>query len=228
MAAPLHPILPFGDAVAGAFQQVDLVEAGVLAKLHDFGAEMTQHGRRTAMFAALLPVAGLLHVGPAFDFAGPQAANDDVNVDISSSIVAVRVGADNGRMTRKILLAKLQDEGLRLFQGQAIVSCIPRIKADDIMVRFYVAGVAILAVLPVRQQAGHSEGVAAAFQCVQQVIFAELGLAVLVQNGQAGVLVVLESEIALRRREVRVLRACMLDGCHTVHRSLSRHPAERK
>ena len=30
MAASLRPILPFGDAVAETFQQVDLVEAGIL------------------------------------------------------------------------------------------------------------------------------------------------------------------------------------------------------
>ena len=175
LAAPLRPILPFGNTIAGAFQQVDLVEAGILAKLHDFGAEMPQHGRCTAVLAAFLPVAGLLHVGLAFDFAGPQAANDDVNVDIARTVVTVRVGADNGRVAWKIFLAELQAESLRLFQGQAVVGCIPRVKADDIMVRFYVAGVAILAVLPVRQQAGHGEGVAAAFQRVQKIILAELG-----------------------------------------------------
>ena len=103
-------------------------------------------------------------MGAALDFADPQAANDNVNVDISSAVVTVRVGADNGRVARKVLLAELQAEGLRLFQGQAVVSCIPRVKTDDIMVRFYVAGVAILGVLPVRQQAGHGEGVLPTFQ----------------------------------------------------------------
>ena len=68
LAAPLRPILPFSDAVAGTFQQVDLVEAGILAKLHDLGTEMPEHSRRTAVLAAFLPVAGLLHVGLACDF----------------------------------------------------------------------------------------------------------------------------------------------------------------
>ena len=67
LAAPLCPILPFGDAVAGTFQQVDLVQPGILAKFHDFSAEVPQHGRRTAVLATLLPVAGFLHVGLAFD-----------------------------------------------------------------------------------------------------------------------------------------------------------------
>ena len=67
LAAPLRPVFPFGDAVGGTFQQVDLVQPSALAKLHDFGAEMPQHGRRTAVLAALLPVAGFLHVGLALD-----------------------------------------------------------------------------------------------------------------------------------------------------------------
>ena len=54
-----------------------------------------------------------------------------MNVNIAGAIVAVRVGANNGRMTRKILLAELQAEGLRLFQGQAVVSRVPGVKADD-------------------------------------------------------------------------------------------------
>ena len=149
LAAPLRPILSFGDAVAGTFQQVNLIQPGILAKLHDFGAEMPQHGCRTAVLAAFLPVAGLFHMGLAFDGTDAQTADHDVNMDITGPVVAVRVGADNGRMARKVLLAELQAEGLRLFQGQAVVSCVPGVKADDIMVRFYIAGIAILAVLPV-------------------------------------------------------------------------------
>ena len=130
-------------------------------------------------------------------------------------------------MTRKILLAELQAEDLRSFQGQAIVGCIPRVKADDIVMGLYITRLCVFAVLSVCQQAGHGEGVLPTFQRIQNIIFAELGTAEFIQNGQTGVLVVLEDKIPLRRREIRVLRACMLDGCHTVHRLLSRRPAER-
>ena len=84
-----------------------MVEASILAKLHDFSAEVPQHGRRTAVLAALLPVAGLFHVGPAFDFSDTQTAYHDMNMDIARAVVAVRVGADNSRMARKIFLAEL-------------------------------------------------------------------------------------------------------------------------
>ena len=149
-------------------------------------------------------------------------------MDIARTVVTVRVGADERRMSWKVFLAELQAQRLRFFQGQTVVSCVPGVKADDVVMRFDITRLCVFAVLPVRQQAGHGEGVFPTFQRIQQILLAELGLAMFVQNGQAGVLVVLEGEVAFRRREVRVLRACMLDGCHTVHRSLSRHPAGRK
>src|SRR5699024_9597555 len=120
---------------------------------------------------------------------GPQTADDDVDVDITSSVVAVRVGADNGGVPRKVFLTELQAQGLGLFQGQAVVYCVPRVEADDILVGLHVLGVAVLAVLPVCQQAGHGEGLAATFQSVQQITFPQLGLATLIENRQAGVLV---------------------------------------
>ena len=46
-------------------------------------------------------------MGLAFDFSDTQTANDDVNMDIARAVVAVRVGANNGRMARKIFLAEL-------------------------------------------------------------------------------------------------------------------------
>ena len=115
-----------------------------------------------------------------------------MNVNIAGAIVAVRVGADNSRVARKISLTKLQAKGLRHFQGQTIVHSVPWVKADDIMVGLYITSLCVFAVLPVRQQAGHGEGVLSTFQRVQQIRLPEFGSAMLVQNGQAGILIVLE------------------------------------
>ena len=60
---------------------------------------------------------GRFHIRLAGNLPDPDAANDDVNVDIPSSVVPVGVGADNGGMTRKVFLAELQAKGLGLFQG---------------------------------------------------------------------------------------------------------------
>ena len=64
------------------------------------------------------------------------------------------------------------------------------------MVGLHVLPPAVLAVLAVGNQAGHSERRFAALKGVEQVRIPQLGSALLVQNGQTGVLVVLKGEIA--------------------------------
>ena len=62
------------------------------------------------MLLARFPVARLVHEGLPFHGADAQAADDDVDVDVPGTIVTVRVGADDGGMTGKVVLAELQAE----------------------------------------------------------------------------------------------------------------------
>ena len=94
------------------------------------------------------------------------------------------------------------------------------------MVGLHVLPPAVLAVLAIGKQTGHSERGFAALKGVEQVRTPQLRSALLVQNGQAGVLVVLKGEIAFGGGIVRVFRAQMLDGCHTVHQPFLRLSAE--
>ena len=116
LAAPLRPVFLFGNPFAGAVQQVDLVEAGFLAKLHGLDPQVPEHRGGTAVLHALLPVTGLVHIGLPRDGPYSDAADDNVNVDIPSSVVPVGVGADDGGMTWKVFLAELQAKSLGLFQ----------------------------------------------------------------------------------------------------------------
>ena len=75
------------------------------------------------------------------------------------------------------------------------------------MVGLHVLPPAVLAVLAIGDQAGHSERGFAALKGVEQVRIPQLGSALLVQNGQTGVLVVLKGQIAFGGGVVRVLRA---------------------
>ena len=61
---------------------------------------------------------GFLHIGLALHFSCPDAADHDVDMDISRMVVSVRVGADDSRMTGKVLFAEVQAEGLCLFHRQ--------------------------------------------------------------------------------------------------------------
>jgi len=56
-------------------------------------------------------------MGLAGNLPDPDTADDNVNVDIPSSVVPVGVGADDGGMTWKVFLAELQAKSLGLFQG---------------------------------------------------------------------------------------------------------------
>ena len=124
--------------VALGFQQVDLVQVGLLTHFHDCDTEVPEHGRGAAVLLARFPVAGLIHEGLPFYGADAQAANDDVDVDVSRTVVPIRVGADDGGMTGEIFLAELQAKGLRPFHGQAVLYCVLRVEADDIMVGLHV------------------------------------------------------------------------------------------
>ena len=84
----------------------------------------------------------------------------------------------------------------------------------------------ILIILAVRQQTGRCKREIATLKGVEQVRIPQLGSALLVQNGQAGVFVVLKGEIAFGGGIVRVFRGQMLDGCHTVHQPFLRLSAE--
>ena len=226
LSAPLRPILALGNMVALGFQQIDLVQVGLLAHLHDCDTEVPEHGRGAAVLLARFPVARLVHEGLSFHGADAQAADDDVDVDISRTVVTVRVGADDGGMTGEVVLAELQAKGLRPLHGQAVLYCVLRVEADDIMVGLHVLPPAVLAVLAIGNQAGHSKRGFAALKGVEQVRIPQLGSALLIQNGQAGVLVVLKGEIAFGGGIVRVFRGQMLDGCHTVHQPFLRLSAE--
>ena len=207
LSAPLRPILALRNMVALGFQQIDLVQIGLLAHLHDSDTEVPEHGRGAAVLLARFPVARLVHEGLPFHGADAQAADDDVDVDVPGTVVTVRVGADDGGMTGEVVLAELQAKGLRPLHGQAVLYCVLRVEADDIMVGLHVLPPAVLAVLAIGNQAGHSERRFAALKGVEQVRIPQLGSALLVQNGQTGVLVVLKGEIAFGGGIVRVLRA---------------------
>ena len=94
------------------------------------------------------------------------------------------------------------------------------------MVGLHVLPSAVLAVLAIGDQAGHSKRRFAALKGVEQIRIPQLGSALLIQNGQTSVLVVLKGEIAFGGGVVRVFRGQMLDGCHTVHQPFLRLSAE--
>ena len=75
LSAPLRPILALRNMVALGFQQIDLVQVGLLAHLHDSDTKVPEHGRGAAVLLARFPVARLVHEGLPFHGADTQAAS---------------------------------------------------------------------------------------------------------------------------------------------------------
>ena len=79
----------------------------------------------------------------------------------------------------------------------------------------------ILAVLAVCQQTGRCKREIAALKGVEQVGFPQLWSALFVQKLLSGERIVLVDQVRFNGGVVRVLRAYMLERCHTVHPELS-------
>ena len=222
LAAPARPILGFAHALLRAVEQVDLVQSGTLAQLHDLNTQVP-HGLGCAgVLHALTPVAGLLHIGLAFYFSCSDTADYDVDVNVSRMVVPIRVGADDGGMTGEVFFAEFQAKCLCLFHGQAVVGCISGVKADDILMALNITMLGVLAILAVCQQTGCCKGEIAALKGVEQVGSPQLWSALFIQKLLSSERIMLVNEVRFDGGVVRVFRGDMLERCHTVHPELSR------
>ena len=110
LSAPLRPILALRNMVTLGFQQIDLVQIGLLAHFHDSDTEVPEHGRGAAVLLARFPVARLVHEGLPFHGADTQAADDDVDVDVACTVVTVRVGAEKNISLRLAIRQAIANE----------------------------------------------------------------------------------------------------------------------
>ena len=113
---------------------------------------------------------------------GSDAANHDVDVDISRMVMPIRVSADDGRMTGEVFFAEFQAKCLCLFHGQPVVGCISWVKADDILVAFDITMLGVLAILAVCQQTGCCKREIATLKGVEQVRIPPLRLALFIRS----------------------------------------------
>ena len=187
-----------------AVEQVNLVQSGTLAQLHDLDTQMPHGLGGAGVLHALTPIAGLLHIGLAFHLSHSDAADHDVDMDASRIVVPIRVNADDGRMTREVFFAEFQAKSLCLFHGQAVVGCISWVKADDILVAFDITMLGVLAIFAVCQQAGRCKREIAALKGIEQVGFPQLRLALFIQKLLPGERVVLVNEVRFDGGVVRV------------------------
>ena len=92
-----------------------------------------------------------------------------MDVDISRTVMPIRVSADDGGMTGEVFFAEFQAKCLCLFHGQAVVGCISGVKADDILMALNIIALGVLAILAVCQQTGRCKREIATLKGVEQV-----------------------------------------------------------
>ena len=171
---------------------------------HDLDTQVPHGLGGAGVLHTLAPIAGLLHIGLALHLSCSDAADHDVDMDVSRMVVPIRVGADDGRVTGEIFRTQLQAKCLCLFHGQAVVGCISGVKADDILMTLNITMLGVLAILAVRQQIGRCEREIAALKGVEQVRIPQLRLALFIQKLLSGERIVLVNKVRFNRRVVRV------------------------
>ena len=130
-----------------------------------------------------------------------------MHMDIAAVVVSVWVGADKGLVSGKMLFAVGQPQRLRPVNGQAIVGCVPWVKADDIVVALNVLPFAVLAVPQICPYAGQGKILTPAIQRVQPVVLPGNEPFGFVKGGLHGKLVMLKGQIGFGGSVIGVLRA---------------------
>ena len=116
-----------------------------------------------------------------------------------------------------MLGAKLLAQCLRPVYGQAIVRAVPWVKADDIVVAFYIFPLLVLSVSEICPHTGNGKILAAAVQRGQPVVLAGDKPAGFIKVGFHGKLVMLEKQVLFSGSVVGVFRVDMLECCQPRH-----------
>ena len=173
-------------------QKVDLIEIFPVAQLHDFGFEVFHRRVCAAVFAPGAGVCRSVHIGQEWNFGYPQGIDNDMHMDIAAVIVSVRVGADNGLVSGKLFPAKFLAQRLRPVYGQAVVYCVPWVKADNVVVAFHIFPFLVFTVSEICPHTGNGKIFLAAVQRGYPIILPEYEPPGFVKGGLHGKLVMLK------------------------------------
>ena len=207
----MRPILTLGNAVFAAMQKVDLIEIFPVAQLHDFGFEVFHRRVCAAVFAPGAGVCRSVHVRQERNFLYPQRIDNNMHMDIAAVVVSVRVGADNGLVSGKLLPAKFLAQRLRPVYGQTVVHRVPWVKADNVVVAFYIFPLLVLPIAEIGAHTGNGKILPATIQRGYAVVYPRYEPPVCVKGGLHGKLVMLECEVFFSVPVVGIFRADMFE-----------------
>ena len=89
---------------------------------------MTHSSGGAAVLGSGLGVAGPVHVRLARYFIYPQGVDNDMDVDVAAVVVSVRVGADQGLVSGKLLGTESLPQLLGLVHRQSVIGAVPGVK----------------------------------------------------------------------------------------------------
>ena len=136
-----------------------------------------------------------LHKVLFFSFFFSDTVDNDVHVDISGLIVAVRMGANEGLMSRKILCGKFSANSLSLLHGQSVIRHVSWIKAHNIVVRFNFFPCAVLSKAPIGLHALDTEKGRLGELSLHDIVFTEKHFPFRSQDRLAGPLIEPEHQV---------------------------------
>ena len=224
----LRPVFTLGHSVLAAMQKVNLIQIFPVAHLHDFGLEIFHSCVCAAVLHAGFCVCWSVHIGQKRDSFNPQTVYDDMHMNVAGVVVSVRVGADNGLVSGKMLSAKFLAQRLRLINGQTVVRSVPWVKADDIVVRLHIFPFLVLAIVEIGAHTGNGKIFLAAVQRGKTVVLTGDKLPVFIKGGLHGKLVMLKSKVLLGCSVVGIFRADMFECCQQLHPLSARLQTSRR
>ena len=199
-----------------------------MAHLHDFGFEILHSCVGAAVLAPGFCICRSVHVGQQGYFLNPQTVNDDMHMDIAAVVVSVRVGADNGLVSGKLLPAKFLAKRLRPVYGQAVVRCVPWVKADNVVVAFHIFPLLVFPIAEIGAHTGNGKILAAAVQSGKPIVLAGNKPPGFIKGGAHGKLVMLKGQILLGCAVVGIFRADMFECCQPLHLPFARLQTSRR
>ena len=143
-------------------------------------------------------------------------------------VVSVRVGADNGLVSGKLFPAKFFAQHLRPVYGQTVVRCVPWVKADNVVVTFYIFPLLVLPIAEIGAHTGNGKIFAAAVQRCNSVVLPKHEPPVFIKGGLHGKLVMFKGEVLLGCAIVRIFRADMFECCQQRHLPFARLQTSRR
>jgi hypothetical protein len=81
-------------------------------------------------------VTGSFHITLTFNIQHPHTVDDNVNMNVSGTVMTVRMSADDSLVSGKVSSGKLHAQLLRPVSSQSIFVPVTRIKTENVMVCF--------------------------------------------------------------------------------------------